>query len=59
MRQLLFTITLVLAVMFSALAQTTAAPDFSGTWVLNAAKSFAQLNRYIGGEIVISPNRDA
>ena len=39
MRQLLVTTTLVLAVMFSTLAQTTATPDFSGTWVLNAAKS--------------------
>ena len=39
MRQLLFAITLVFAVMFSALAQTIATPDFSGTWALNAAKS--------------------
>ena len=39
MRQLLITTTLVLAVMFSTLAQTTAAPDFSGTWVFNSAKS--------------------
>jgi hypothetical protein len=39
MRQLLVTITLVLAAMFSALAQSTVAPDLSGTWVLNPAKS--------------------
>ena len=38
-RQLVIAITLVLAVTFSALAQTMAAPDFSGTWVLSAAKS--------------------
>lgn len=39
MRQLLITITLVLAVMFLARAQNAAAPDFSGTWVFNPAKS--------------------
>ena len=39
MRQLLITITLVLAVTLSALAQTTAAPDFSGSWVLSPSKS--------------------
>ncbi len=39
MRQFLITITLVLAVMFSALAQSSEAPDFSGTWVFNPAKS--------------------
>ena len=39
MRQLLVTIALVLAVMSSAIAQTTTAPDFSGTWVLSATKS--------------------
>jgi hypothetical protein len=39
MRQFLITNVLVLAVMFSTLAQTAAAPDFSGTWDLNIAKS--------------------
>jgi hypothetical protein len=38
-RQLLITIILVFIVMSSALAQTPAAPDLSGTWVLSAAKS--------------------
>jgi hypothetical protein len=38
-RQLLIPITLVFTVMSSALAQTPAAPDISGTWVLSAAKS--------------------
>jgi hypothetical protein len=39
MRQFLITNVLVLAVMFSTLPQTAAAPDFSGTWDLNIAKS--------------------
>jgi hypothetical protein len=39
MRQLLVTITLVLAVTCAALAQTAAAPDLSGIWVFNPAKS--------------------
>src|SRR5215467_11529797 len=39
MRHLGVTVTLVLAVLFSALAQAGAAPDFSGTWVLNLTKS--------------------
>jgi hypothetical protein len=38
MRQIL-TIMLVLALLSSALAQTSAAPDLSGTWVLNITKS--------------------
>jgi hypothetical protein len=38
MRQLLITITLVIAVM-SVFATAAEAPDFSGTWVLNVAKS--------------------
>ena len=39
MRRSLVTIALVLAISLSALAQATPAPDFSGTWVLNAEKS--------------------
>jgi len=39
LRQLLITISLVLGVMFQALAQTTPAPDLSGTWALSTAKS--------------------
>jgi hypothetical protein len=38
-RQLLVTITAVIAVTSSELAQSTAKPDFSGTWVLNIVKS--------------------
>ena len=57
MRQLLFTITLVLAVMFSALAQTTAAPDFSGTWVLNAAKSTLPKDSTIKSQTIVIDNK--
>ena len=39
MRFLLVTIMQVLALTLSVCGQTTAAPDFSGTWVLSAAKS--------------------
>jgi hypothetical protein len=53
-RQLLITITLVLAVTFSSLAQTTAAPrDFSGTWVLNAVKSTLAKDSTIKSETIV------
>ena len=57
MRQILVTITLVLAVMFSALAQTTAAPDFSGTWVLNAAKSTLPKDSTIKSQTILIDNK--
>jgi len=57
MRQLLVTITLVLAVMFSALAQTTVAPDFSGTWVLNAAKSTLPKDSTIKSRTIVIDNK--
>ena len=57
MRQLLVTITLVLAVMFSALAQTTAAPDFSGTWVLNLAKSTFPKDSTIKSQTIVIDNK--
>ena len=57
MRQLLVTITLVLAVMFSALAQTIAAPDFSGTWVLNVAKSTLPKDSTIKSRTIIIENK--
>jgi hypothetical protein len=53
MRQLLLTITLVLALTSPALAQTAAAPDFSGTWVLNAAKSTLAKDSTIKSETVV------
>jgi hypothetical protein len=57
MRQLLVTIALVLAVMFSALAQTTATPDFSGTWVLNAAKSTLPKDNTIKSQSIVIDNK--
>ena len=56
MRQLLVTITLIFAVMFSALAQTTATPDFSGTWVLNATKSTLPKDSTIKFESIVIEN---
>jgi hypothetical protein len=57
MRQLLVAITLVLAVMFSALAQTTAVPDFSGTWVLNVAKSTLPRDSTIKSQTIVIENK--
>ncbi|HXR32566.1 MAG TPA: hypothetical protein VN830_02575 [Verrucomicrobiae bacterium] len=57
MRQLLVTITMVFAVMFSALAQTTAAPDFSGTWALNAAKSNLPKDSTIKSQTIVIENK--
>ncbi len=56
MRQLLVTITLVLAVVFSALAQTTA-PDLSGTWILNAAKSTLPKGSTLKSESIVINNK--
>jgi flagellar hook assembly protein FlgD len=57
MRQLLVATTLVLAVMFSALAQTTAVPDFSGTWVLNVAKSTLPKDSTIKSRTIVIENK--
>ena len=57
MRQLLITITLFFAVMFSALAQTAAVPDFSGTWVLNATKSTLPKDSTIKSQSIIIDNK--
>jgi hypothetical protein len=57
MRQLLVTITLVFAVMLSALAQTAAAPDFSGTWILNAAKSILPKDSTIKSQTIVIDNK--
>lgn len=56
MRHILVTITLVLAVMFSALAQT-APPDFSGTWVLNAANSTLPKDSTIKSQTIVIDNK--
>jgi hypothetical protein len=57
MRQLLVTITLVLTVMFSALAQTAATPDFPGTWVLDAAKSTLPKHSTIKSQTIVIDNK--
>jgi hypothetical protein len=57
MRQFLFTITLVFALTFSALAQTAAAPDFSGTWVLNTTKSTLSKDSTIKSQSIVIENK--
>ena len=57
MRQLLLTISLVLAVVFSVLAQTTAPPDISGTWVLNVAKSTLPKDGAIKSQTIVIENK--
>src|SRR5258705_12388745 len=57
MRQLLITITLVLTVMFSKFAKATTAPDFSGTWVLNAAKSTLPKDSTIKSQTIVIDNK--
>ena len=52
MRQLLTAITLVLAVTVSALAQTTAAADFSGPWVNSASRLGRESNPLPGGCVI-------
>jgi hypothetical protein len=51
-RQLLIRLPLLLAVTFSALAQTAAAPDFSGAWVLNVPKSTLAKDSTIKSETI-------
>ena len=57
MRQLLITITLVLTVMFSEFAKATTVPDFSGTWVLNAAKSTLPKDSTIKSQTIVIDNK--
>ncbi len=57
MRQLLVTITLVFAVALSVLAQTTPAPDFSGTWVLNTVKSTLPKDSTIKSQQIVIENK--
>lgn len=61
MRQRLITIALLLAAMFSefakATAAPTAAPDFSGTWVLNLAKSTLPKDSTIQSQTIIIDNK--
>jgi Rieske Fe-S protein len=55
--RLLVTVTLILVVMFSARAQTGAAPDFSGTWVLNATKSTLPKDSKIKSQTIVIDNK--
>jgi hypothetical protein len=57
MRQFLITITLVLAAMFSEFASAAEAPDFSGTWVLNAAKSTLSTDSTIKSQTIVIDNK--
>jgi hypothetical protein len=53
MRKVLVTIALVFAVMSFALAQTAAAPDLTGTWVLNPAKSTLAKDDTVKSETIV------
>jgi len=57
MRQPLVTVALFFAVILSALAQTTAAPNFSGTWVLNATKSILPKDSTIKSQSIVIDNK--
>src|SRR5215467_11367988 len=57
MRQFPITITLVIAVMFSAFATAAEAPDFSGTWVLNVAKSTLPKDSTIKSQTIVIDNK--
>ena len=57
MRQLLVTVGLFFAVILSASAQTTPAPDFSGTWVLNATKSTLPKDSTIKSQSIVIDNK--
>jgi hypothetical protein len=56
MRQFLITITLVIAVM-SGFATAAEAPDFSGTWVLNVAKSTLPKDSTTKSETIVIENK--
>ena len=57
MRQFLITIPLVIAVLFSVLATAAEAPDFSGTWVLNVAKSTLPKDSTIKSRTIVIENK--
>lgn len=57
MRQFLILFTLALAVMFPALGQTPVAPDFSGTWVLDVAKSTLPKDSAIKSQTIVIDNK--
>jgi hypothetical protein len=57
MRQLLVTVTLFFTVILSVSAQTAAAPNFSGTWVLNATKSTLPKDSTIKSQSIVIDNK--
>lgn len=57
MRQTLATIMLVFALELSVFAQTTAAPDFSGSWVLNVTKSILPKDSAIKSQTIVIDNK--
>lgn len=57
MRQILITIALILAITFPKFAKATEAPDFSGTWVLNAAKSTLPQDSTIKSQTIVIDNK--
>ena len=59
MRQLLITLVLVLAPTFSVLAQTATAPDFSGSWVLDSAKSTLPKDSTMKSQSIVIENKKA
>jgi hypothetical protein len=50
-------ITLVIAVMFSVFATAAETPDFSGTWVLNVAKSTIPKDSTIRSQTIVIENK--
>ena len=57
MRQSQVTIMVVFALMLSVFAQTTAAPDFSGSWVLNVTKSTLPKDSRIKSQSIVIDNK--
>ena len=57
MRQFLITITLAIAVMSSVMAKAAETPDFSGTWVLNVAKSTLPKDNTTKSETIVIENK--
>ena len=57
MRQFLVTIMVLIPVMFSVFATAAEAPDFSGTWVLNVAKSTLPKDSTIKSRAIVIENK--
>ena len=57
MRQFLLIITLVTAVLFPVFATAAETPDFSGTWVLNVAKSTLAKDSPTKSETIVIENK--